>query len=184
QYRHLFPLFARGFRAVAAVSHPNVIAVHDHGTFEFEGIERAYLTMELVDGLPLDAWSRQQGAADRFRSALLAFRQVTDALRAAHESSYVDEFGFQVHGVLHGDVKPANILVEKDGSVRLIDFLQLDVQRLIDPRIVSPDRPLPRDVTAAMGTPGFMAPEQERHGVVTVATDVFGLGVTFAETLG
>ena len=185
-YDHLFPLFSRGFRAVAAVHHPNVIAVHDHGAVEFSGVRQAYLTMDLIDGQPLDVWCRGTGAstADRFRSALPVFRQLAAALCAAHETSYVDELGFEVGAVLHGDVKPSNVLIDRRGFLRLIDFLQLDVQRLIDPRVLSPDlRRASAGITAILGTPGFMAPEQERYGIVTAATDVYGLGVTFAHAL-
>lgn len=182
-YSHLFPLFSRGFRAVGAIRHPNVIAVHDHGAFSFKEARQAYFTMDLVDGVPLDVWCRQTASpAQRFRSASPLFRQLAAALCAAHETTYVDELGFEVPAVLHGDVKPANVLVDRNGFVRLIDFLQLDVQRLIDPRVLSPDLLSP-PVTAAMGTPGFMAPEQERNGVITVATDIYGLGITFAHAL-
>jgi len=75
-------------------------------------------------------------------------------------------------------------MVDETNHARLLDFLQLDVQRLIDPRVLSPDvlKP-PTPITAAMGTPGFMAPEQERHGIVTVATDIYGLGITYANAL-
>jgi hypothetical protein len=184
-YTHLFPLFARGFRAVAAVHHPNVVGAHDHGVFAFGGAQRAYFTMDLIEGVSLDVWcGLQQASIDRYRLALPVFRQVAAALCAAHETSYLDELGFEVKSVLHGDVKPANIMVDTRGYARLVDFLQLDVQRLIDPRVLSPEVLKPRTtITAALGTPGFMAPEQERHGVVTVATDVYGLGVTFANAL-
>ena len=184
-YAHLFPLFARGFRAVAAVHHPNVVGVHDHGVFEFAGAKRAYFTMDLVDGVSLDVWcARQKATIDRYRLALPVFRQVATALCAAHETSYLDELGFEVRSVLHGDVKPGNVMVDESGHARLLDFLQLDVQRLIDPRVLSPDvLKDPTPITAALGTPGFMAPEQERHGIVTVATDVYGLGITYANAL-
>jgi TIR domain/Protein kinase domain len=184
-YGHLFPLFARGFRAVSAIHHPNVVGAHDHGVFDFGGAKRAYFTMDLIDGVPLDVWCRRPNALkDRYRLALPVFRQVAAALSAAHETSYVDELGFEVRSVLHGDVKPANIMVDATGFARLVDFLQLDVQRLIDPRVLPPKvLDGPRPLTAAMGTPGFMAPEQERHGIVTVATDVYGLGVTYASAL-
>lgn len=97
---------------------------------------------------------------------------------------HLDELGFEVRSVLHGDVKPANIIVDATGHARLVDLLQLDVQRLIDPRVLSPDvLKEPTPITAVLGTPGFMATEQERHGIVTVATDVYGLGITFANAL-
>ena len=184
-YAHLFPLFARGFRAVAAVHHPNVVGAHDHGVFDFEGAQRAYFTMDLIDGVSLEVWcGRPKASIDRYRLALPVFRQVAAALCAAHETSYLDELGFEVRSVLHGDVKPANIIVDATGHARLVDFLQLDVQRLIDPRVLSPELlKQPTPITAALGTPGFMAPEQERHGIVTVATDVYGLGMTYANAL-
>ena len=184
-YAHLFPLFARGFRAVAAVRHPNVVGVHDHGVITSGESKRAYFTMDLIDGLSLDVWcSSVKASSERYRSALPVFRQVAAALCAAHKTSYVDELGFEVKSVLHGDVKTATIIVDKSGNARLIDFLQLDVQRLIDPRVLSPEvLKGPTPLTAAMGTPGFMAPEQERHGVITVATDIYGLGITYANAL-
>lgn len=183
-YSHLLPLFSRGFRAVGSVHHPNVISVHDHGEFEFRGARHAYITMDLIDGVSLDVWCRQHTSpVERLRLALPLFRQLASALCAAHETSYVDELGFEVGAVLHGDVKPANVLVDREGVVRLIDFLQLDVQRLIDPQIRSPDANTSPLITTVMGTPGFMAPEQARHGIVTVATDIYGLGVTMAHAL-
>jgi hypothetical protein len=184
-YAHLFPLFSRGFRAVAAVRHPNVVGVHDHGALDIGGARRAYFTMDLIEGLSLDQWcSRATAPVDRYRSARPVFREMASALCAAHETDYLDELGFEVGAVLHGDVKPANIIVDKMGQARLVDFLQLDVQRLIDPRVLSPEVLKPATpITNAMGTPGFMAPEQERHGVITVATDIYGLGITFAHAL-
>lgn len=184
-YAHLFPLFARGFRAVAAVHHPNVVGAHDHGVFDFGGAKRAYFTMDLIEGVALDVWcGRAKAPIDRYRLAFPVFRQVAAALCAAHETSYLDELGFEVRSVLHGDVKPTNIIVDETGHARLVDFLQLDVQRLIDPRVLSPEVLKPgTPITGAMGTPGFMAPEQERHGIVTVATDVYGLGITYANAM-
>jgi serine/threonine protein kinase len=112
------------------------------------------------------------------------FRQIAAALSSAHETTYLDELGFEMRSVLHGDVKPANVIVDTTGHARLVDFLQLDVQRLIDPRVLSPELLKPgTPITAAMGTPGYMAHEQERHGVITVATDIYGLGITFAHAL-
>jgi len=183
-YVHLFPLFARGFRAVKAVRHPNVVGIHDYGVFEFEGVKRAYFTMDFVNGVPLDVWcGRKKTIIDRYQMALPVFRQIASALCAAHETSYFDEFGVEVRSVLHGDVKPGNIMVDESGRARLLDFLQVDVQQLIDLRALSPDVLKMRSMTAALGTRGFMAPEQELHGIITVATDVYGLGITYANAL-
>jgi len=183
-FQHLIGLFQRGFRAVQAVRHPAVVAVLDSGYAELAGRRTTFLATEFVVGSPLDEWvppdSKQGGYLERLRVTW----ELANALAACHGTTFVDEFGFQVRGVLHGDVKPANVLVDTEGHPRLLDFLQVDVQRLIDPRIVAPELIEPDMRTGAFGTPGFMAPEQERHGVVTEATDIFGFGVTLGIFLG
>lgn len=153
----------------------------------------SYLAMEYVRGLPLDDWSRNIEA----RAAVLCRRldaaiQLADGLRAAHQTTYTDQLGFEVHGILHGDLKPANVLVSDIGDVKLLDFLLVDIQRLLDPRVIPPSysqrTARRRATTEAFGTPGFMSPEQEQHGLVTSKADIFGLGVTlsylFAPTSG
>ncbi len=178
-YRHLIGLFERGFRAVKAVRHPNVATLLDSGYCDIDGLRTAFMVTDFVEGRRLDDWSATVGDDEQAHIARLevAFA-LSDALATCHATTYIDEFGFQVQGVLHGDLKPANILVDERGSPSVIDFLQVDVQRLIDPRIVPSQVIEPVPSTAACGTPGFMAPEQERHGVVTQATDVYGLGIT------
>jgi hypothetical protein len=183
-------LFERAFRAVASVSHQNIARVLDFGRVNVVDSSASYMTMEYVRGQSLDVWSESiSGAADVFKRRLLAAVQLAEALQAAHEAVYTDELGFEVHGVLHGDIKPANVLVTPNGGadrVKLFDFLLVDIQRLLDPRVVpaqytaAKKRELP--VTAAFGTPGFMAPEQEESGLITIRTDIYGLGVTLCCT--
>jgi serine/threonine protein kinase len=176
-------VFTRGFRALAALQHPNIARLIELVETTVGGKKTFALCYEYIDGENLQSWSRKlENREDALRARLDQAVELADALRAAHETAYVDEFGFQVQGVLHGDIKPANVLVSADNRIKLVDFMLLDIQRLLDPnavphRLLEGDNPTP--VTAAMGTPGFMAPEQEHKGILSIQTDVYALGVTF-----
>lgn len=178
-YRQFYAAFEDGFRALGALEHPNIVRILDVGRTIVAGEETFFAAMEYVDGAPLDVWSAALEGPDALRQRLAVAVTLAKALDAAHNTSFVNQVGFQTSGVLHGDLKPANVLMTRSGEVKLGDFLLVDMQRLLDPRIIPPrvlvDR---RPVTAAYGTPGFMAPEQERQGIVTIATDVYGLGMT------
>lgn len=174
-----FRNIARGVRGLAAMNHPFIIKVFDLEQLRLEDAFSLYLVMEFVRGQTLDQWSRSLAESDdaialRMQMAL----NLTDALAAAHRCKYIDEVGFEQVGVLHGDIKPANIIVRENNSPVVLDFMMLDVQRLLDSRFVS-GRVWNGDViTGAFGTPGFMAPEHERDGIVSARTDVYGLGLT------
>src|SRR5690348_13555229 len=175
-------LLERGFLALAALRHPNIATVLGFQA-QAPGSKLSYLAMEYVRGLPLDNWSREVDARpDVLLLRLDAAIELADGLRAAHQATYTDRLGFEVHGVLHGDLKPANVLLSDTGHVKLLDFLLVDIQRLLDPRVLpasyTPRGARRREVTEAFGTPGFMSPEQEQHGLVTSKSDIFGLGVT------
>jgi serine/threonine protein kinase len=95
-------------------------------------------------------------------------------LIACHRTTYTDEFGFSVTSVCHGDIKPDNILVDAHGTPYLIDFLQIDVQRLADVQNgVMASLRVPK--TSWFGTVGFMHPDQERLGIVSPETDTYSL---------
>ncbi|MGG5260261.1 serine/threonine-protein kinase [Phycicoccus avicenniae] len=155
------PLFARRFRAealyTAALSHPNIATVYDYGE---EGT-LAYLVMELVEGEPLSALVRREGAqtTEKVRSVLT---QAALALGAAHEA-----------GVVHRDVKPANILVRDDGVVKLTDF---GIARALD----GSGHTLTGEV---LGTPHYLSPEQALGEPATGASDLYALGVVAHEML-
>jgi serine/threonine-protein kinase len=178
-------ILKRGFRAQAALNHPNIVSIFDVGEEGVEGRHCFYLVMDYVQGEPLLIWSRGQDRhEDRFGRRLKVAIQIADALRLAHETTYRDEHGFEIRGVLHGDVKPANVLVESGDRARLLDFLLIDIQRIVDPILVRPNILVDDDDDHAtsqfFGTPGFMSPEQERQGVLSVSSDIYGLGVTLA----
>jgi hypothetical protein len=174
----------RGIRGVVAMNHPNISRIFDFDQVLLEDGSSFFVAMELIAGSNLDDWAKNLPAVDEsFLPRLQVARLIALALQAAHDCSYFDDTGFQLRGVMHGDVKPSNIRVRPDNTPVVIDFMLVDVQRLLDrenpaTQILSP--PAGKPITAAFGTPGFMAPEQERDGIVTVATDIFGLGMTLA----
>jgi serine/threonine protein kinase len=153
--------FAREARALAKLSHPQIVAVHDFG--EANGL--FYLVMEYVDGANL----RQHLAAGKLPSeeALRLVPQVCEALQYAHEE-----------GVVHRDIKPENILLDRKGRVKIADF---GLAKLLGrPRATF-------TLTGSqqvMGTLDYMAPEQrERPQEVDHRADIYSLGVVLYEML-
>ena len=156
------PRFGRERRILGRMQHPNIARLIDAGATDGGW---PFLVMELVHGEPITAWSTSNnlGIKDRLRLAL----QVCDALQHAHRSL-----------VVHRDLKPGNILVDRDGTVRLLDF---GVARLL----ASPDDDatmLTRSGYIPL-TPEYAAPEQMSDNAVTTATDIFSLGAVLYELL-
>jgi hypothetical protein len=137
--------------AVVQLSHPNVVELIDVGRDESGA---AFLVMELVDGTTMRAWrTRWPGAS----VALRGFDEVLDALSAAH-----------AQGIVHGDLKPANVLVDRNGRVKVADF---GIARVLDPL-------RRRDDATVAGTPHYMAPEQLFDpDDIGPSTDLFAVGV-------
>jgi hypothetical protein len=188
----------RAVHGISCLRHPGIAALLDYGYVRI-GIGAApYLAYELVDGPSLLDWSRgldaernpSRAAAER---ALLTRRLdvaigVAEALHAAHECGSADASG---SGVLHGDLKPGNILVRReDERPVLLDFMMPGIQRLAAERLdrwngwekdtegqYQSDVP----VTAAVGAPAYVAPEQEADGIPTRASDIYALGRTFED---
>jgi predicted Ser/Thr protein kinase len=145
----------REAQAMARVSHPNVVTVHDVG--EWNG--RVFLAMELVDGIDLRAWLAAKPR--RLTEIVDAFRDAGRGLSAAHAA-----------GLVHRDFKPENVLVGKDGRVRVTDFGLAE----------SLDAPAPTG-DAISGTPAYMAPEQHRAENVDARTDQFAFCVALYESV-
>jgi len=153
--------FNREARALARLSHPNIVAVHEFGHVQ----DLHYFIMEYVDGVNL----RQLEQKGRLspREALQIIPQICDALQYAHDE-----------GVVHRDIKPENVLVDRKGRVKIADFglakiLGIDAEQA---RLTAEGQ--------VMGTPHYMAPEQiERPLHVDHRADIYSLGVVFYEML-
>ncbi len=153
--------FAREARALARLSHPNIVAVYESG--QTAGLY--YFVMEYVDGLNL----RQLLASGKIapREALAIVPQICEALQTAHDQ-----------GIVHRDIKPENILLDKKGRVKIADFGIAKIMGGAE-----------RDMTLTgmgemVGTPAYMAPEQIEHpGDVDHRADIYSLGVVFYQML-
>ena len=155
------PDFDRRFlfeaRAMAAVRHPGVVAIHDYRSSP----EGAYLVMELVEGESLSATLRRLGRLSPVDTMNLV-AQAADALQGAHEQ-----------GLVHRDVKPGNLLIRNDGTVVLTDF---GIARALGGSTLTTKG----DV---LGTPSYLAPEQVLGQPATPLSDVYALGVVAYECL-
>jgi serine/threonine-protein kinase len=160
--------FEREARAVATLSHPNIVAVH---SFSSEGAIR-YLVMELLKGETLQQRLRRGPLPTAV--AVETAAQVADALAAAHEG-----------GVVHRDVKPSNVFLTASGLVKVLDF---GLASAADPGVSdaggSDESPteIRTRTGVTLGTVGYMAPEQI-GGEVDSRTDIFSLGCVLQEML-
>ena len=155
--------FTREARALARLSHPNIVAVHDFG--QTGGLY--YFVMEFIDGTNL----RQAMLAGQLQpqQALAIVPQICDALQYAHDE-----------GVVHRDIKPENILLDQRGRVKIADF---GLSKLIASGEATPELTL-TGTHQVMGTVRYMAPEQlEGAKAVDHRADIYSLGVVFYEML-
>ena len=150
--------FRREARAVAQLSHPNIVTVIDRGASD----GHQFIVFEYVDGENLKQLIERTGPLPVRRVVELGI-QVADALAYAHE-----------HGLVHRDVKPQNILVDSAGDAKVTDFgivRSLDVERGVT------------QTGTVLGTSNHLSPEQAAGLPVTPASDVYSLGVVLYEAL-
>jgi len=155
--------FEREARAAAALNHPNILDVHDLD--EHQG--RAFIVTELLEGESLRAVIASGTLTPG--KALEYGRQIATGLAAAHDS-----------GITHRDLKPANLFLTKEGHIKILDFGLAKLARSETSPAefsISPTRSQETEPGVAMGTPGFMAPEQLRGKPADHRSDVFSLGV-------
>ncbi len=166
--------FAREAKALAKLSHPNIVTIHDFG--QADGL--FFLLMEFVDGVNLGQLLRAGRISPR--EALAIVPQICDALQYAHDQ-----------GIVHRDIKPENILLDRRGCVKVADFGLAKIVRDSASRTDQADRTDQSDHRAEcsqasliMGTPQYMAPEQVEHpSDVDHRADIYSLGVVFYQML-
>ncbi len=149
--------------ALARLSHPNVVNVHDAGRFE----DQVFVIMELVEGAALSRWLRERPRA--WREVVAVMADAALGLGAAHAA-----------GLVHRDVKPDNVMVGTDGRARVTDF----GLALVQTTAVSDDAEVRTGTTARLaGTPAYMAPEVFAGRPADARSDQFGFCVTLYAAL-
>ena len=146
-------------RAAASLSHHNIVSIYDVG--EVDSLR--YIVMELVEGMTLKEYIKKKGALDWQEACDFAI-QIAAALECAH-----------ANGVIHRDIKPHNILLTKDGTLKVADFGIA--------RTTTSDTLVAGKGTSVMGSVHYVSPEQARGGYVDKKSDVYSLGVVFYEML-
>jgi serine/threonine-protein kinase len=147
--------FVREGRAVAAISHPNVVQVFATGSFD----DRPYIAMELLDGQDLGSIVEKRGPLDSL-SAAHAILDGAQGLAAAAKA-----------GLIHRDVKPSNLVRLSDGRVKVTDF---GLAKPVDPGA----EPALTAMGVVVGTPDYIAPEQARGETIDERVDIYALGGT------
>ncbi|MCB8942134.1 MAG: protein kinase [Ardenticatenaceae bacterium] len=150
--------FRREARAAAGLRHPHIVQIFDFDRSE-DGLY--YMVLEYIEGQSLEQFLKAQ-APLTLPQALTLFRQIASATQYAHE-----------HGLIHRDIKPANVLLDNRGQAYLTDFGIAQIVELT--RLTQTD--------STAGTPVYMAPEQIEGQMVTVAADVYSLGMLLYKML-
>ena len=144
-------------QAVAMLSHPNIVSVYDVS----KGDDLDYIVMELIDGITLKQYMQKKEGRLNWRESLYFITQIVRALGHAHS-----------RGIIHRDIKPQNIMVLRDGSVKVADFGIA--------RIMSSQSTLTKE---ALGSVHYISPEQAKGGRVDNRSDLYSLGVVMYEML-
>jgi eukaryotic-like serine/threonine-protein kinase len=152
--------FQREAKAASALQHPNIVQVYDYG--QTDG--NYFIVMELIEGTDLRRYLRSRGVLAIDRAIIIA-HDVALGLGAAHR-----------RGIVHRDVKPQNVLVGRDGSIKLTDFGIASVYKDINAERLT-------TTGMTLGTVQYYAPEQAQGEIVSPAADVYALGIVMYEML-
>jgi serine/threonine-protein kinase len=155
--------FEQEARAAAALNHPNILAVHQLGTYEGS----PYLVSELLHGETLRA--RVKRGPIPLEESVEYARQIARGLAAAHEK-----------GIVHRDLKPENLFLTKDGQIKILDF---GLAKRTRPELAAKSESLATEMGVVMGTVGYMSPEQVRGQSADFRSDIFAFGAILYELL-
>jgi len=162
--------FEREARAVSALNHPNIITIHEIG--ESDGAH--FIATELIDGTTLD--DRLANHSLTLSEMLAIAAQIARAIQAAHEA-----------GIVHRDIKPGNVMLRRDGYVKVLDFGIAKLTEYSSGAIESEADTIAKMVKTEpgkiMGTTHYMAPEQVRNQPIDARTDIWSLGVLLYEMI-
>jgi len=145
-------------QAVAMLSHPNIVAIYDVS----RSSELEYIVMELIDGITLKQYMHRKGAPLNWREALHFIIQITKALGHAHS-----------RGIIHRDIKPHNVMVLRDGSVKVADFGIARVSSGGHSTLTQ----------EALGSVHYISPEQARGSHIDARSDLYSAGVVLYEMI-
>ena len=149
--------FRREALSATQLTHPNIVGVYDVGQSQ----EMNYIVMEYVEGTDLKDYIRQKGALHPIE-AVRIMMQIVSAIAAAHQNR-----------IIHRDIKPQNILIDKEGNVKITDF---------GIAVALSDTSLTQTNTL-LGSVHYLSPEQARGGMATIQTDIYALGIVLYELL-
>ncbi len=149
--------FMREAEAASVLQHRNIVAIYDVG----EANNRPFIVMEYVSGMTLKSMILKRGAIEK-NEALMIMKQLVLAVDAAHQL-----------GIIHRDIKPQNVLVKADGTVKIADFGIASVQGSI--QLTQHD--------SVMGSVHYLAPECVRGELASFESDIYSLGIVFYEML-
>ncbi len=147
--------FKNEAKSAAGLSHPNIVSVYDVG--DNNGLH--YIVMELVEGITLKKFIEKKGRLE-VREAVGISIQIAQGMEAAHE-----------HGIIHRDIKPQNIMISRDGKVKVADF---GIAKAVSSETYTQN---------AAGSVHYLSPEQARGGYYDERSDIYSLGVTLYEML-
>ena len=154
--------FIREAKAAAALSHPNIVAVQDQG-WNQSGVPAVFLVMELIEGSTLREYLNERGRFE-IKDAMNYLTPILSALAAAHAI-----------GIVHRDVKPENILISKEGRIKIADF-GLARGEIIGSTMTA-------ESSVILGSVSYLSPEQVQRGIADARSDVYAVGIVAFEML-